>query len=56
MELEKPFCMRCIYLYTTWDKQFPYGCKAMGFKSGRLPCEAVRQSSGEECLAYVKKT
>jgi len=55
MELRKPFCMGCIYLYTTWDKRFPYGCKAMGFKSDRLPCMVVRQSSGEECLAYVEK-
>ena len=56
MDSKKPFCMRCIYLYTTWDKNFPYGCKAMKFKSGRLPCEVVRQSSGQDCLAYVEKT
>jgi len=47
--------MGCIHLYTTWNKHFPYGCKAMGFKSARLPCEVVRQSSGQECLAYVQK-
>ena len=55
VDLQKPFCRRCIYLYTTWDRHFPYGCKAMGLKSGRLPCEVVRQSSGQECLAYVEK-
>ena len=56
VNLQKPLCRRCIYLYTTWDKHFPYGCKAMGFKSARLPCDVVRESSGEECLAYIEKS
>ena len=55
MDSKKPFCMRCVHLYTTWDKNFPYGCKAMGFKSSRLPYEVVRESSGQDCLAYVEK-
>jgi len=55
VNVHKPLCRGCIYLYTTWDKNFAYGCKAMGFKSARLPCEVVRQSSGQECLAYVEK-
>ena len=48
--------MKCIYLYTTWDRNFPYGCKGMGIKSSRLPAEVVKESSGQECLAYVEKT
>lgn len=26
-------CVRCAYFYITWEKKFPYGCKAMKFKS-----------------------
>jgi hypothetical protein len=55
VELEKPLCTKCVYLYTTWDKNFPYGCKAMGIKSARLPYQIVAEASGQECLAYVQK-
>lgn len=55
MSLQKPLCMKCIYLYTTWDPNFPYGCRAMGIKSARMPAQVVREASGQECLAYVEK-
>lgn len=56
MDVKKPVCVKCIYLYTTWDPKFPYGCKAMGIKSSRSPADVVRQASGQECLAYVEKS
>jgi len=52
---QKPLCVKCTFLYTTWDPAFPYGCKAMGIKSARLPWQVVKQSSGEDCLAYTEK-
>lgn len=55
MEIQRPLCNRCLYLYTTWDKNFPYGCKAMGIKSAISPADVVRNASGHECLAYVEK-
>jgi len=49
------FCKNCKYFYITWDKRFPYGCKALGFKSRALPAAEVRASSGAPCLYFVKK-
>jgi hypothetical protein len=48
-------CRKCRHYYVTWDKSFPHGCKAMGFKSKRPPALTVRNASGEDCLLYVKK-
>ena len=53
---ETPKCTKCQYYYITWDKVFPYGCRAMGFKSHKTPAAVVRESSGQECLAYAEKT
>ncbi|TWH46255.1 uracil-DNA glycosylase [Sporomusa sp. KB1] len=51
----KPRCIKCQYYYITWEKVFPYGCKAMGFKSYRMPSTVVKESSGQECFAFVEK-
>lgn len=51
----KVSCMKCKFFYITWDKLFPYGCKAMRFKSKNMPCVEVSQISGEECLDYQDK-
>ncbi|HCL81683.1 MAG TPA: uracil-DNA glycosylase [Nitrospiraceae bacterium] len=48
-------CFKCRHLYITWDKNFPYGCKAMKFKTKNLPSKVVRQSSDMECLKFEKK-
>jgi len=45
-------CRGCRHYYITWDRSFPYGCRAMGFKSLQMPCIAVRMSSGKECLSF----
>jgi hypothetical protein len=47
---KKTDCQQCRYYYITHDEDFPYGCKAMGFKSRRFPSIVVRNSSGQECL------
>ncbi|XER11132.1 hypothetical protein SATMO3_13020 [Sporomusa aerivorans] len=52
---EPPRCIQCQHYYITWDRVFPYGCKAMGFKSYKTPSAVVRESSGSECLAFVSK-
>lgn len=46
-------CHKCEHYYVTWEKDFPHGCKAMGFKSQQLPNIVVRTStSGMECLSF----
>ena len=49
-------CNSCIFFYITWDSKYPYGCKAMGFKSKNSPGNIVKaNSNGHECLAYRSK-
>jgi hypothetical protein len=48
-------CNSCIHYYITWDKKFPYGCKAMGFKTHEVPSLSVYKSSGTECLLFQSK-
>ncbi len=52
---ETPKCIKCEYYYITWDKVFPYGCKAMGFKSYKTPASVVWEASGRVCMAFTEK-
>lgn len=49
-------CIKCKFFYITWDKAFPYGCKAMKFKSKNMPFLEVRQIAGHACLDYKDKS
>jgi hypothetical protein len=48
-------CSDCKHYYVTWDKDFPYGCKAMGFKSRTYPAQEVRDASGMDCQLFERK-
>lgn len=48
-------CLNCAHYYITWDKKFPFGCKAMGFKSKAAPHRLTREISGISCLSFVAK-
>ncbi len=48
-------CLNCRHYYVTWDKNFPRGCKAMGFKTRYSPAGEVYRSSGLRCLSYSPK-
>lgn len=48
-------CRKCKHYYITWDKKFPYGCRAMGFKGREQPCWVVYRSSGIRCQLFAKK-
>ena len=49
-------CHKCIHYYVTWNQYFPHGCRAMGFKSKRLPINDVRMAMrGKNCLAFELK-
>lgn len=48
-------CHKCQYYYVTWDKAFPHGCRAMGFKSQASPAKVTEQVSGHPCLSFVER-
>jgi hypothetical protein len=50
-----PDCYRCRALYVTYEPARPYGCRAFGFHSARLPRDEVRLSTGAECQAFEPK-
>jgi hypothetical protein len=55
MKEEKIDCFKCRHFFITWDKNFPRGCRALGFKSREIPSSMVFQASGKECLKFEKK-
>jgi hypothetical protein len=49
-------CHRCRHYFVTWDPAFPHGCRAMSFRSRRLPNEEVRAAmAGGDCLMFADK-
>ena len=48
-------CHKCKHYHITWDRQFPYGCKAMKFKSSSLPSLEALASSGFPCQFFERK-
>ena len=48
-------CKNCVHFYITWDKHYPKGCKAMGFKSVEIPSIMVYKLSAVECLRFENK-
>lgn len=55
MEKKLELCYRCKYLQITWDKNMPYACRAMGFKSKIIPCRVTKNVSNEQCLSFKEK-
>ncbi len=51
-----PDCFKCRFLTITWNKDFPYACRGMGFKSRRIPSQEVFRSSGMPCQMFSPKT
>jgi hypothetical protein len=48
-------CFFCEHFYITYEPKFPYGCRAMGFKSARMPAVDVFNASGMDCTLFVRK-
>jgi len=48
-------CNSCRYFYITWNNKRPYGCRAMGFISAKLPSTAVLEIEGRDCLSFEDK-
>lgn len=54
-ETRRPECHKCEHFHITWDQNFPYGCKAMGFKTRKRPSQDVYESSGMDCQLFTRK-
>ena len=53
----RPLCSQCQHYTITWDKNHPWGCRAYGFITHRLPSLVVKETTGKECMAFsAKKT
>jgi len=55
MKPEKIDCFKCRHFFVTWDRKFPRGCRALGFKSKEMPSKTVFQASGMQCLKFERK-
>lgn len=55
MKKQKINCFKCVYFFTTWDKTFPRGCRAMDFKTKKMPSALVFESTGLECTMFKPK-
>ncbi|MCL2021889.1 MAG: uracil-DNA glycosylase [Betaproteobacteria bacterium] len=45
-------CRNCLHFFITHAADFPYGCRAMNFKSRCLPAQEVEEASGFACLRF----
>jgi hypothetical protein len=48
-------CFSCRHFYITYDPPLPYGCRAAGFKSRRMPSREMSASSGIDCQFFAEK-
>ena len=48
-------CKDCIHFFVTYDSNFPYGCRSMGFKSRRYPYLEVQEATAEPCHGWEMK-
>jgi hypothetical protein len=55
MDQELPDCIECNHYYITHDVSFPYGCRALDFKSKRKPHLDVLDASNKSCLAFDQR-
>ncbi|MDR2637496.1 MAG: hypothetical protein LBB55_04085 [Zoogloeaceae bacterium] len=45
-------CRDCLHFFITHEARLPYGCRAMNFKSRRLPSLDVEAMSHSPCLQF----
>lgn len=50
-----PRCIECKYYQITWDRDLPYGCRKLNFKSKTEPAQYIQQVSGQPCLSFEQK-
>ncbi len=52
---QEPNCNACMFFYITYEAHFRYGCRALDFKSQRLPMLDVLEASGQLCQFFQRK-
>ncbi|MDR2350143.1 MAG: uracil-DNA glycosylase [Deltaproteobacteria bacterium] len=50
-----PRCVDCRHYFVTWDPSRRHGCRALGFKSNRVPGVEVMRTSGQPCQYFVMR-
>jgi hypothetical protein len=45
-------CRGCKHFGVSYDRNFPYVCRAMGFKSRMLPIWEVKSADGRDCMSF----
>ncbi|MCE5273653.1 MAG: uracil-DNA glycosylase [Syntrophaceae bacterium] len=48
-------CFACRHFFITYDQHYPYGCRAVGFKSRVMPSKEMSANSGIECQLFSAK-
>lgn len=48
-------CFACRHFLITHNPRFPYGCRAVGFKSRLLPSQEMYRNSGLTCQLFEQK-
>ena len=48
-------CNNCQHFYITHKKNFPYGCRAFGIISKKIPYLEILSISGTNCALFSKK-
>jgi len=48
-------CFSCSHFFITHDADFPYGCRAVGFKSRLMPSQEMLNHSDMECQFFTEK-
>ena len=52
MKMNNNTCKNCKHFYVTYSLNFPWGCKAFGFKSKKYPYLEVYNNSGMKCALF----
>ena len=48
-------CFFCEHFFITYERKYPYGCRAIGFKSARMPSVDVYSNSEMDCALFIRK-
>lgn len=48
-------CLKCKHFYTTWDKNFPRGCRFFEIKTKYNPSLEIKKAIGKDCPKYETK-
>jgi hypothetical protein len=52
----KPSCAKCRHYFITHDARFPYGCRAMNFKSQGSPHNEIVAATGAACVTFEPRS